>query len=138
MVTLNREIRTEAERRLKLAEGFMSTAELNSSSSEYAIRNAYSRAYYGLFHACYALLLGIGIDATEVKGIAEKHGHLHSSMRGPMGKFFERCLRAAYDRRRESDYVPEWAVPAASAQEELKLTRAQFYWLLVTARRMLK
>jgi uncharacterized protein (UPF0332 family) len=116
----------------------MSTAELSSSSSEYAIRNAYSRAYYGLFHACYALLLGIGTDATKVEEIARNHGHLHSSVRGPMGKSFERHLRAAYDRRRESDYMPEWAVPVASAQDELKQTRAQFYWLFNTARRILK
>lgn len=123
---------------LRLGEGFITSADVGDASSEYDIRNAFSRAYYALFHACYAHLLGRGIDPVMVEEVARNHGRLHSSMRHPMGKPFERFVRKTYDRRRQSDYKPGWRVPAATvAQTELKQARTQFYWLFQTTRRIL-
>ncbi len=135
---VSHDVRRKAEAHLRLAEGFIKTAVV-AGSSECEIRNAFSRVYYALFHACYAHLLGTGTDAAQAEEIARNHGRLRSTMRGPMGKTFEQYLRGAYERRRQSDYKPEWAVPvAAVAQEELKQARAQFYFLFQTARRILK
>ncbi|HEV2379249.1 MAG TPA: hypothetical protein VG206_05565 [Terriglobia bacterium] len=132
-------MKKKAEAHLRLAEGFIKTAEVRGSCSEFEIRNAFSRVYYALFHACYAHLLGIGTDAAEAEEIARDHGRLHSSMRQPIGKQFERFLRDAYERRRQSDYRPEWAVPAFDAvREELKRATTQFYWLLSTTRSSLR
>ncbi len=130
------DVKRKAEAHLRLAEGFIKTAELRSSSSEYEIRNAFSRVYYALFHVCYARLLSLGTDPVKVEEIAGNHGRLHSSMRRTMGRSFERHLRDAYERRRQSDYKAEWAVPAATvAHKELKQARSQFYWLFHTTRR---
>lgn len=129
------------ESRLRLAEGFMSTTDLAPSASEYEVRNAYSRAYYGLFHACCAHLLAQGTDPVDVEEIAGDHGRLRSRMSDPrmgLGKWFGRLLKNAYNQRRQSDYEPEWAVPAAVvAGEELRRVRTQFYWLFHTTRRNL-
>lgn len=135
---LSPQVKKKAWACLRLSEGFISTADVGDGSSEYEIRNAFSRAYYAFFHACYAHLLGLGIDPVVVKEIARDHGRLHSSMRQTMGKPFERYVRETYDRRRQSDYEPGWPVPAATvAQTELKQARMQFYWLLHTTRRTL-
>ncbi len=132
------DVKRKAEAHLRLAEGFIRTAEVKDSSSECEIRNAFSRVYYALFHTCYAHLLGLGIDAARVEEIARDHGRLHSRMRDPMKKAFERYLREAYERRRQSDYTPEWVVPAVSVvYEELKRARTQFYWLFHTTGRSL-
>jgi uncharacterized protein (UPF0332 family) len=132
------DVRRKGMRHLQLAEGFMKTAEVRDDSNECEIRNAFSRTYYALFHACCAHLLSLGASDAKVESISKDHGRLHSTMREPMGKPFERYLRDAYERRRQSDYKPEWAVPAPSAvREELKQARTQFYWLLYTTRRSL-
>jgi uncharacterized protein (UPF0332 family) len=121
-----------------LGQGFMTTAEVGNAPSEYEIRNAFSRAYYALFHACYAFLLGQGTDPVLVEQIAKDKGRLHSALRHPMGRMIERYVWELYDRRRQSDYEAEWQVPSAAvAQWELKRARTHFYWLYNTARRRL-
>jgi len=118
------EVKRTAEARLRLAEGFIGTVEIIDTASEWEIRNAFSRVYYALFHACCACLLASGIDISKVEGIARDHGRLHSRMRVVVGKGFERFLKDSYERRRESDYKAQWAVPSAEqAKEELKKAR---------------
>jgi len=135
---LGPQAKKKARAHLRLGEGFMISADVRDASSECEIRNAFSRAYYALFHACYALLLGQGNDPDTVQQIAEDHGRLHSSMRHPMGRPFEHYIRETYDRRRQADYKPGWPVPPATvAQREVKRARTQFYWLFHTTRRSL-
>ncbi len=135
---LSLEGRRRAKDHLSLARGFMDTAKVGRASSECDIRNAFSRAYYALFHACYALLLGQGNEPDLVQQIARDHGRLQSKVRHPMGRPFEHYVREAYDRRRQSDYEPDWPVPSATvAQEELKRAREQFYWVFHTTLRSL-
>jgi len=134
----NVEVKREAEGHLRLAEGFMNTALVGDASSEYEIRNAFSRAYYAFFHACYAFLLAQGNDPGRVEQLAKDHGRLRSNIRHPMGKAFEHHIKGAYDRRRRSDYKPEWLVPSSTlAQEELKRARTYFHWILRTTQRTL-
>jgi len=132
------EAKRTAEAHLRLAEGFIKTTDVVDTSSEVEIRNAFSRAYYAMFHVGYAVLLSEGNDPVAVEGIAKDHGRLHSALRHPTGRSFERYVRAVYDRRRQADYEPDWPVPSASvAQAQLKLARGQFYWLLNTTQRSL-
>ena len=132
------EAKRTAEAHLRLAEGFLKTTGVVDASSEVEIRNAFSRAYYAMFHVGYALLLSEGNDPVAVERIAKEHGRLHSALRHPMGRSFERYVRAIYDRRRQADYEPDWPVPSPSvAQSELKLARRQFYWLSNTTQRSL-
>ena len=132
-------VERKARSHLRLAEGLMKTAQIADGASEFEIRNAFSRSYYALFHACYAHLLASGTDATKAAAIARDHGRLQSAMRRPMGKPFERFLKSACETRHRSDYKPEWTVPAAAvAQKELSQAKKQFYFLLFTVRRMLK
>jgi uncharacterized protein (UPF0332 family) len=132
------EAKRTAEAHLRLAEGFIATAEVIDASSEVEIRNAFSRAYYAMFHAGYAVLLGEGNAPVVVERIAKEHGRLQSALRRPLGREFERYIRDLYDRRRQADYEALWSVPSASvARSELKRARGQFYWLLRTAQRSL-
>jgi len=135
---LSPEAKRKAREHLELGEGFMATVEVADASTECEIRNAFSRAYYGLYHACYALLLGQGSDPAVVERIAKDHGRLHASIRHPLGKPVEHYVREAYDKRRNSDYEPGWAVPSATvAQGELKRARRQFYWIFRSTLRSL-
>ncbi len=119
-----------------LAEGFVKTAEIEEGSSEYEIRNAYSRVYYAMFHVCCAWLFSVGVDVRKVESVKDDHGRLHSEMQHRMGKHFGRLLRGSYALRLASDYKPEWLVPSAAVvQQELKRARAQFYWLFHATRR---
>jgi uncharacterized protein (UPF0332 family) len=135
---LSAEGKRQAKGHLSLAQGFMSTAQVGDGSSEYEIRNAFSRVYYAFFHACCAFLLGQGNDPVWVEQLAKDHGRLRSNIRHPMGKGFEHHVKEAYDRRRQSDYKPDWLVPSSTlAQEELKRARTYFHWILRTTQRTL-
>jgi uncharacterized protein (UPF0332 family) len=131
-------VERKARSHLRLADGLIKTAEINDDASEFEIRNAFSRAYYALFHVCCAHLLASGTDATKAEEITRDHGRLHSTIRRPIGRLFERFVREAYDRRRQADYEPGWPVPSATvAQGELKRARTQFYWLFNMTRQSL-
>jgi uncharacterized protein (UPF0332 family) len=132
----------EAERTAKahliLGEGFIKTAKVREDSSQYETRNAFSRAYYAMFHVCCALLFGAGVDMEKVERVKEEHGRLHTEMQKRMGKAFGRFLRESYELRRESDYKPEWVPPASQVTGvKLKAARTQFYWLFSTANNQL-
>jgi uncharacterized protein (UPF0332 family) len=127
-----------AEAHLRLAEGFIKSTEVGDTSSEGEIRNAFSRAYYALFHACYAHVLASGMELRKAEERRIDHGRLQSSMRRLAGEAFGRFVEEAYDRRRRADYDPGWPVPPATgAQGELGRAKTQFYWLVRTARRIL-
>jgi uncharacterized protein (UPF0332 family) len=133
------EAKRTAEAHLRLAEGFIATTEVVDTSSEGQIRNAFSRAYYALFHACYAHVLASGMEVGKAEAIRRDHGRLRSTMRDPMGKTFERFLGETYDRRRQADYEADWLVPSATAaQEKLRQVRTHFYWVVREARKSLR
>jgi uncharacterized protein (UPF0332 family) len=135
---LSPQAKKKARAHLRLGEGFITSAEVGDASSEYDVRNAYSRAYYALFHVCYAYLLGREIDPLAVEAIASDHGRVQSKMQAALGKWFGRFLQEAREDRRNSDYKPEWAVPAVLvASSKLKRAKTQFYWLLHTTRNSL-
>ncbi len=121
---------------LTLAEGLIEAAEITAGSSEYEIRNAFSRSYYALFHACCGYLLAQ--NAPNAQGVAKKHGSLHAEMEKWMGKEFGRFLRGCYELRRKSDYQAEWAMPPFFERiEKLELARRQCYFVTATAKSLI-
>jgi uncharacterized protein (UPF0332 family) len=118
---------------LALAEGFAGTAIIGPS--EYEIRNAFSRAYYALYHVCIAYLWCTGFDVGRLR---KKHGALHDAIGTRLGSSFANFLRRFYELRRKSDYIPDWRpVPGYAARAQLKAMKQHFYWLLNTAKRSL-
>lgn len=118
-----------------LAEGLIRTAVLGDTASEYEIRNAFSRAYYALFHACHGYLLAQ--DRANVNRVSKSHGSLHAEMERRMGRSFGRFLRDSYELRRKSDYEPEWPVPPIYlCIERLKQAWTQCYFVTTTAHKL--
>jgi uncharacterized protein (UPF0332 family) len=133
---LREDARRKATAHLKLAEGFLGTADIEDSFSIYRLRNALSRAYYAIFHVCCAWLFAAGLEIEEVKRIADDHGRLHREVGSRTNRFFRRFLEEAYDLRRRADYEPDWVPPNLSAaRDHIKRLRRQFYWMFGTARR---
>jgi hypothetical protein len=111
---------------LRLAEGLIRTVVLGDTASEYEIRNAFSRAYYALFHVCGGYLwASTGIDVEKV---VRDHGQLRHEMGRWMGRSFERFLGDVYELRRQADYRPEWSPPPVYwCAEKLKQARKHLY-----------
>jgi len=121
---------------LRLAEGLTKTANISDALSEYDIRNAFSRSYYALFHACRGYLWARNVMEANV--IGKRHGTLHAEMERRMGKSFGRFLWDAYELRRSSDYEPAWSVPPLYVcVDRLKQARRQCYFVLVTAKNLI-
>jgi len=120
---------------LRLAEGLIKTVRIGEAPSEYEIRNAFSRSYYALFHACHGYLLAQ--KTADVNAVGKTHGSLHAEMERRMGRSFGQFLRDCYELRRMSDYRPEWSVPPGYVCfEKLKRAWTQCYFVMTTARRL--
>jgi uncharacterized protein (UPF0332 family) len=123
-----------AEKHLRLAEGLIKTAKISDAASEYEIRNAFSRSYYALFHACCGYLWAAGID---VNSLGRKHGRLHDEMGRWVGKSFGNFLRSSYELRRKSDYIPEWNPPPQDMSLGMLISaQKQCYFVMVTGRKL--
>jgi uncharacterized protein (UPF0332 family) len=114
----------EEERRvrqhLRLAKGFLDTAVVRPDSSEFEERNALSRAYYAMFHACCAWL-------AWKYGIVRKlrHFELLDEMRRRRGKNFGDFVRDVRGMREAADYREEWKPQRRVSEDRLaKVERA--------------
>ncbi len=123
-----------AREHLRLAEGLIKTVAIGETASEFEIRNAFSRTYYALFHACWGYLWALGID---VNSLGRKHGRLHDEMGRWMGRSFGSFLRSSYELRRLSDYMPGWNPPHVDLSSEmLRDAQRQCYFVMVTGRKL--
>jgi uncharacterized protein (UPF0332 family) len=131
--------------RLRLALGLLETATIDSSSSEYDIRNSLSRLYYAFFHASLALLMAI---ESDILAVSKSHGMVHARIQRRFGKTMSitRTIRELYDLRKQSDYEADMFakryggnIEAARKEAILLLKRAKtdFYWLYFEARKNL-
>ena len=131
--------------RLRLALGLLETVTIDSSSSEYDIRNSLSRLYYAFFHASLALLLAI---ESDILAVSKSHGMVHARIQRRFGKTMSitRTMRELYDLRKQSDYEADMFakryggnIEAARKEAILLLKRAKtdFYWLYYEARKNL-
>jgi uncharacterized protein (UPF0332 family) len=89
---LSRGTEQRIRQQLRLAKGFLETAVVKPESSEFEERNALSRAYYAMFHACCAWLAAPR-DGKE--GIVRrlKHSELLDEMHRHRGKEFGDFVR---------------------------------------------
>ena len=125
---------SEARGHLRLAGGLVKSAKVGNAPSEYELRNAFSRSYYSLFHACRGYLWASGVDVVS---LGKKHGRLHDEMEKWLGKAFGDFLRKSYELRRKSDYIPEWnQLPLYKHIEELKTAQRQCYFVIVTGQNL--
>lgn len=92
--------RKEVRRHLRLARGFIETASVRSDSGEFEIRNALSRSYYALFHACHAWLAMNNIPL----GRRRQHESLIRETRDERGKEFGERLERFWALRKRADY----------------------------------
>jgi uncharacterized protein (UPF0332 family) len=144
-VPLPVDLQTKIAERLRLALGLMETAEITSFSSEYDLRNSFSRMYYAFFHASVALLLATDADIEKV---CKNHGMLHERLQRKFGKtmIITRLIRELYDLRRDSDYETNMFASKYSGNIEearkdsillSKRAKTQFFWIYNEARRFL-
>lgn len=131
--------------RLRLALGLLETVTIDSSSSEYDIRNSLSRLYYAFFHASLALLMPI---ESDILAVSRSHGMVHARIQRRFGKTMSitRTIRELYELRKQSDYGADMFakryggnIEAARKEAILLLKRAKtdFYWLYYEARKNL-
>jgi uncharacterized protein (UPF0332 family) len=92
--------RSEVRRHLRLANGFMDTAEIREDSDEFQVRNALSRSYYGLFHACHAWLAMNNVPFSR----RSQHELLIKEIGDRRGKEFGERLAAFWMLRKQADY----------------------------------
>jgi uncharacterized protein (UPF0332 family) len=88
---------------LRLAKGLLETAAVRSESSEFEERNALSRAYYAMFHACCAWLAWRCGIVRKLK-----HAELLDEMHRRRGKAFGDFVRDLRGMREAADYREEW------------------------------
>jgi uncharacterized protein (UPF0332 family) len=128
---------------LGLAMGLMLSVQVTSTSSEYQIRNSYSRLYYAFFHVGLALLLSQGENIDRFR---HDHGRVHEAIGRRLGKYVGRFVRDLYKSRLEADYEPRMFVmhygnnlENARSAGVLILERAKqnFYWIYQEARKNL-
>jgi uncharacterized protein (UPF0332 family) len=118
----------------------METATVPLTSSEFDIRNALSRAYYGVFHAARACLL-IGGVALEK---SRRHDWLQKLIGRERGAEFRRRIQELYALREWADYRPQMLegigpdteLPKLRVFAEAKVTQArvEFDWYSAQAR----
>jgi uncharacterized protein (UPF0332 family) len=85
---------------LRLAKGFLATAVIRDDSSEFEMRNALSRCYYGLFHVCHAWLAMKNVPLSR-----RKHRQpLFDEILSKRGKEFSDRLEAFWLLRKKADY----------------------------------
>lgn len=130
-------------RSLRLADGFMQTVAISSSTSEYEIRNAGSRLYYAFFHASLALLASVGIETDK---LSRDHGKVHSAVQARMGRPFGKFLEKLYLHRKlcdydarmfEHEYGQDIEKARKDCEERVRRAKAQFYWMYQEARKAL-
>jgi len=121
---LSRETERKVQQHLRLAQGLIDTAVIGDESSEFEQRNALSRAYYAMFHACCSWL------ALKV-GIVRKlgHGELLDEMRRRRGKDFGDLVRDMRGIRRAADYREDWRPQRRVTADRLRKAGAEILHL---------
>jgi len=109
---------------LRMARGFLETAAVPADRSEFEERNALSRSYYAMFHACCAWL---AIPREGRNGIPGrlKHAELLDEMHRRRGKRFGDFVRDIRGLRRAADYREEWKPQSLVTDDRLGKARQE-------------
>jgi uncharacterized protein (UPF0332 family) len=128
---------------LGLSLGLFLSVRISATSTEYEVRNGFSRLYYAFFHASLALLLSQG---ENIDAYRRTHGDVHTAIDRRMGKYFGRFLRELYRSRQQADYEPGFFdhsygrdIERARADVRNLLNRANrnYYWIYNESRKAL-
>jgi uncharacterized protein (UPF0332 family) len=128
---------------LGLSLGLFLSVRVLATSTEYDVRNGFSRLYYAFFHASLAFLLSQG---ENIEFYRRTHGDVHTAIDRRMGKYLGRFLRELYRSRQQADYEPEFFdrtygrdIERARADARNLLNRASrnFYWIYNESRKVL-
>jgi uncharacterized protein (UPF0332 family) len=117
---------------LRLSRGLLETAALGLRDSEFDERNALSRSYYSLFHACNALLLAHDVVPSK------SHGGMNAQVGKWLGKNFARSVTDAYELRRMADYIAQWRPVRHVSDAKLNVARTNVLWACGEAERKLR
>jgi uncharacterized protein (UPF0332 family) len=128
---------------LGLSLGLFLSVRVSASSTEYEVRNGFSRLYYAFFHASLAFLLSQGENIDVYR---RTHGDVHTAIDRRMGKYLGRFLRELYRSRQQADYEPGFFdqtygrdIERARADARTLLDRANrnYYWIYNESRKAL-
>jgi uncharacterized protein (UPF0332 family) len=97
----------------------METAAIRDDSDEFQIRNALSRSYYALFHACHGWLAMKNVPESKRK----HHQDLFAEIRSKRGREFGDRLEGFRSLRNGADYDRPQLFPPDSVQDELERFR---------------
>jgi uncharacterized protein (UPF0332 family) len=117
---LSRATEQKVRQHLRLAKGLLETASLVEAGSEFEERNALSRAYYAMFHACCAwLALKFGIVHKL------RHDDLIDEMHRRCGRDFGDFMRDVRGMREAADYREDWKPQRPVSEDRLNKARTQ-------------
>jgi uncharacterized protein (UPF0332 family) len=128
---------------LGLSLGLFLSVHVSATSTEYDVRNGFSRLYYAFFHASLAFLLSQG---EEIDAYRWTHGDVHTAIDRRMGKYLGRFLRELYRSRQKADYEPEFfnrsygrdiEMARADARSLLNRANRNYYWIYNESRKAL-
>jgi uncharacterized protein (UPF0332 family) len=128
---------------LGLALGLFLSAQFSAASTEYEVRNGFSRLYYAFFHVSLAFLLSQGEDIDKYR---KRHGEVHAAVDKRMGKPLGKFLRELYRSRQRADYEPDFLGVSYGGDLERARTDAwvlsnrakrNFYWIYNESRKAL-
>jgi uncharacterized protein (UPF0332 family) len=117
---LRREMERKVRQHLGLARGFLETAVVGPASTESEERNALSRSYYAMFHACCAWLAAKSGVVRKLK-----HFELLDEMHRSRGKKFGDFVRDVRGIRRAADYREEWKPQRLVTEDRLGKARQE-------------
>jgi uncharacterized protein (UPF0332 family) len=111
----------------------MATAFIRDDSGEFEIRNALSRAYYALFHACHAWLAVRNVPESKRNDRVAVFGQVRSGRGkesgGRLDEFWLWRKRADYDKPEFLEAVVfqgDWSKVRLSARAQLSLMEREF------------
>jgi len=128
---------------LGLSLGLFLSVRVSATSTEYEVRNGFSRLYYAFFHASLAFLLSQGENIDVYR---RTHGDVHAAIDRRMGKYLGRFLRELYRSRLQADYEPGFFERTygrdierarADAQNSLDRANPNYYWIYNESRKAL-
>jgi uncharacterized protein (UPF0332 family) len=128
-------VETEVQSRIALARLMVAEELLENLPGELGMRTALSRAYYGLFHSAYAVLLSVN-DVTA--GVRLKHRAVSKLVRRRLGSAVGQVYEDALSARREADYESTARFSPILVSRQLKVIRTHVHWFCMEASKVLK
>jgi len=128
---------------LSLSIGLFLSVQFSAASTEYHIRNGFSRLYYAFFHVSLGFLTSQGEDIDVFR---KDHGMVQAAVKRRMGKYMDRFIHDLYRARLQADYEPlffhskyggDLERARTDALKTLERASKNFYWIYWETRKVL-